>query len=588
MDVSTHHRLASVAVAFSLLVAGAASASAGSVSGHAIKKATTCLNGGVYRKTLWSPAPNGAQPGQIAPFGHLQAGQAVALTDTAVNGKNQCVANVQVYLALQEQAGGDTVTITNPSQCGGITQLPAAPTSHGVNPTWITCTTDSNGQVAMTYNAPATVPAYANVEINDCISVADETTSECAGYPPKYYTISFRTWYQFLLQYGFNLSPIAPSGSLVDGQPVPLTLTATGVDGTPQMNTQVMLEETGSLSGTTTAGSASTPLTNTFQAFTTDANGQIALTYTAPTIVPTSGVDTIVAQSDTSTAPAVFNSASYAYAPGYPTVSIGDITTTEGDTHSANTKGATGIFEVTLSSPQTTPITVQYITYCGVGDKACSEDILEHKTPRTMTIPAGKTDLQVKQIIYSYPELEPYVESYYLELTNPVGAILGRTTGSGILLGDNETTLAPLLYAGGAGVVCGMATQTAYVMVILSAPQSAAVGFQYATSDGSAVAGTDYTATSGTVSIPPGARNSSSRSPSFRARARQRPRASRSRSAAPRALPRSSSQPERGRSSTSTDAGPTSSRCRPYGSRGSSSNSSARASPPRARIPSFR
>jgi hypothetical protein len=186
-------------------------------------------------------------------------------------------------------------------------------------------------------------------------------------------------------------------------------------------------------------------------------------------------------------------------------VSIGDITTTEGDNHTANTKGATALFEVTLSSVQTTPVTVQYYTYCGVGDKACSEDILEAKTPRTVTIPAGQTSVQIKQIIYSYPELEPYNESYYLQLLTPgAGVILGRSTGLGLLLGDNEKTLAPLLYTGGAGVVCGAGAQAAYVQVILSAPQSGAVGFHYATSDGTALAGTDYTATSGSASIPAG------------------------------------------------------------------------------------
>jgi Calx-beta domain len=426
------------------------------------------------------------------------------MTDTAVNGKNQCVANVQVYLALQEQAGGDTVTITNPSQCGGITQLPAAPTSYGVNPTWITCTTDSNGQVDMTYTAPNPAPAYANVEINDCISVVDETTSECAGYPAKYYNISFRTWYQFLEQYQFNLSPVARSGSLVGGQSVPMTFTAVGVDGTPQMNTQVWFEESGAQSGTTTAGTSNTPLTSTFQSFMTDANGQIPLTYTAPLTPPSSGIDTIVAQSDTSTAPAVYNSTAYSYTSGYPTVSIGDVTTTEGDGPTVKTKGATALFELTLSAVQATPVTVQYFTYCGIGDKACSEDILEAKTPRTVTIPAGKTSVQIKQIIYSYSELEPYTESYYLQLTGPIGAVLGRSTGEGTLLGDNEKTLAPLLYAGGAGVVCGAATQTAYAVVILSSPQASAVGFQYGTTDGSAIAGTDYTATSGSASIPAG------------------------------------------------------------------------------------
>jgi hypothetical protein len=505
----TRTRLRSVVVALACVLGGAVIVGVSPASAHVAKaNLSTCINGGAYKKTIWTPAPNGVQPGQIAQFGHLQAGQLVAMTDTAVNGKNQCVANVHVYLALQEQAGGDTVTITNPSQCGGLTQLPAAPTSYGTNPTWITCTTDANGQVLMTYTAPMPAPAYANVEINDCISVADETTAECAGYPTNYYTISFRMWYQFLQQYQFSVSPIAHSGTLTSNQAVPITFTATGVDGTPQMSTQVWLEETGAQSGITTAGTSNTPLTNSFQAFMTDSNGQIPLTYTAPATPPTSGIDTIVTQSDTTSLPAVFNSTSYAYTVGYPTVSIGDITTTEGDKHTANTKGATGLFELTLSSIQTAPVTVQYYTFCGIGDKACSEDILEAKTPRTVTIPAGTTSVQIKQIIYSYPELEPYTESYYLQILAPAGAILGRSIGEGVLLGDNEKTLAPLMYVGGAGVVCGAGAQAVHAVVILSTPQSSAVGFQYATSDlmptPSAVAGIDYTATSGSATIPAG------------------------------------------------------------------------------------
>jgi hypothetical protein len=502
--VTTRRRFAKVLVASSFVLGVAASAGTMPASAHAGHSAAPCVSGGLYKKTLWSPASDGSQPGQIAPFGHLQAGQSVALTDTAVTGRNRCVADVPVYLALQEQAGGDVVTITNPSQCGGITQLPAAPISHRVNPTWITCTTDANGQVDMTYTAPSTTPGYANVEINDCISVRDETRSKCAGTSPKAYTISFRTWYQFLMQYQFSVSPIAPSGSLIGGQAVAMTLVATGVDGTPQMNAQIWLEETGAQFGITTAGTSDIPLTNTFQSFTTDVNGQIPLVYTAPATPPASGIDTIVAQDDTTPTPAVHNSASYAFAAGYPTVSIGDITTTEGDTPTANTKGPTVLFELTLSSPQTTPVSLQYFTYCGVGDQTCSEDIVEHTTPQPITIPAGQTSVQIKQLVFSYAAIEPYVESYHLELTNPVGAILGRSTGEGVLLADNETTLAPLLYAGGAGVVCGSGPQTAYATVILSTPQTAAVGFQYTTSDGSAIASADYTATSGTASIPIG------------------------------------------------------------------------------------
>jgi hypothetical protein len=76
-----------------------------SLGSHRSRQRLDVLNGGTVKKTHWTPAPNGAQRGQIAQFGHPQAGQSVAMTDTAVNGMNQCIANVQIYLALQEQAG---------------------------------------------------------------------------------------------------------------------------------------------------------------------------------------------------------------------------------------------------------------------------------------------------------------------------------------------------------------------------------------------------------------------------------------------------------------------------------------------------
>lgn len=147
---------------------------------------------------------------------------------------------------------------------------------------------------------------------------------------------------------------------------------------------------------------------------------------------------------------------------------------------------------------------MQYFTYCGIGDKACSEDILEAKTPRTVYIPAGQTSVQIKQIIYSYSELEPYTEFVLPPTPESRWCNPGTQHRRGHAARDNETTLAPLLYAGGAGVVCGAGTQTAHAVVILSSPQSAAVGFQYTTSDGTAAAGTDYTTTSGSASIPAG------------------------------------------------------------------------------------
>jgi hypothetical protein len=81
--------------------------------------------------------------------------------------------------------------------------------------------------------------------------------------------------------------------------------------------------------------------------------------------------------------------------------------------------------------------------------------------------------------------------------------VLGRSLGTGVLQPDNETTLAQTLYVGSTAVVCSdSGNQVMYITVTLSLPSTGAVTFQYTTTDGTAVAGTDYDATSGTYTIP--------------------------------------------------------------------------------------
>jgi hypothetical protein len=484
-------RRPSAAIAVIIAAAGSwvgASPAAAATTTHRPAASACAAPGSTYTHTAWSPAPYG-QPGQIAPFGHLQAGQSVTLTDTALNAKKVCVPGVTVYVNLEVNVPGDSLTIPA-AQCGGNTVLSSAP---------VACTTDANGQVTMTYTAPSVIPAYGNVEINDCISMASERQCQ-SGRPNN--SISWRSWYQYLMTYSFTRSPIAAAASLSAGQSVGVSLLAAGVDGTPQPATPIYLslQSTAAQQATVTVVGSGTPLTSTPQQFMTDATGTIGLSYTAPSLLPASGVDTIVAQSDTTSQPQVSNEASYAYSTGYPTVSVGDVTTTEGDNH----PNITAMFEVTLSAAQGTPVTLKYFTICGVGDKECGEDILQVKTPKTLTIPAGLTEAVIPITVYSYSSLEPYNETYLVQITAPTGAVLGRSIGTGELLGDDETTLAEYLYMGGSGVVVGSGTQTARVVVVLSSPAGADVSFQYATSDGSAMAGVDYTAESGTTTITAG------------------------------------------------------------------------------------
>jgi hypothetical protein len=300
--------------------------------------------------------------------------------------------------------------------------------------------------------------------------------------------------------YRFSTSPIAPSGRLTAGQNVVETLSVTGPGGTPQVNAKVFLSlsSTASKSGTATVGT--TALTTTPKSFFTNTSGQIQISYTAPSPLPNTGVDTISADGSAS-GTNLFNSTSYAYAASMPTVSAGDIAQVEGDGHGPTEKGIPAQFDVTLSAPQAAPVTVQYLTVCGIGDKGCKEDYLQtlEPTPRSVTFAAGQVSQVIPVIYYSYSASEPYPETMFVQLLNP---ILGRSLGNGTIIQDNETSTAETLYVGDAGVVRGDAgTQFAEFTVTLALPSTSVVTLHYATANGTALSGTDYTAVSGTASI---------------------------------------------------------------------------------------
>jgi Calx-beta domain len=127
-------------------------------------------------------------------------------------------------------------------------------------------------------------------------------------------------------------------------------------------------------------------------------------------------------------------------------------------------------------------------------------------TPKTVTIPAGQVTTIISVHVYSYPAPEPYPETFFIQLLNPSGAILGRSLGAGTIIQDTESDLAQRLYVGDTGVVrSSSGNQFAEFTVTLAAPQTTAVTFQFATSDGTAIQGTDYTTATGIGTINAGA-----------------------------------------------------------------------------------
>jgi hypothetical protein len=428
------------------------------------------------------PAPPVASAGSIGP------GQSVSFKVTVVSGTTPDPGGV-MYLFYAHTRQGDSTTVP-PAQCSGVSHVSLNQSS----PT--RCAGDSKGQLLITYTTSPQLQAQGGVRF-----VAENA--------PSRPTVMGNTHYAYSTEYRFSSSPIASSGSLGSGASVPVVLTAKSGLDTPIPNGTAYLSFVRA-SGGGSARVGATTLTSTPALFTADSTGSLQLTYTAPLIPPTGGVDSIVAQ-DIAGSPTEVNSDMYAFAAATPVVSASDVTVTEGD----QLPGIPAKFTITVSPVQSNPVTVQYTTLCGVGDQGCEilipDDFNPVLTPVTVTIPAhaSSTTVNVQQFSYTGGHGgESYNEGWFVKLENPSGAVLGRSVGEGLLQPDVESIPAvlPYLYTGGAAVVPNTdpSGEPLYFSVTLGALQSTTVTFNYATASGSAVAGVDFIPTSGTASIPAG------------------------------------------------------------------------------------
>jgi hypothetical protein len=387
-----------------------------------------------------------------------------------------------VYLSYTTTAAGDSATVPS-SQCGGASRLSSSP---------LLCLADSKGQIVLMYTAPPVPPGQ---------GTAVFLAANAASHP----SVMSADSYDYATNYRFSPSPIARSGSLTAGAMVHLSVSAQTALDAPEPNSPVYLSFVPATGGGTANVVGSPALTSSPTLYRTDSQGLVALTYVAPASVPAAGVDTIVIQ-DLRQAPQVTNTDSYAFSAKMPVVSVGDASAVEGDVK----PGIPAEFTVTIAPVQANPVTFQYTTTCGVGDTACAEDFAPVLTPQTITIAAHTSSAKVAVTIYSYLAAgngEPYDEGFFVHLSNPRGAVLGRSVGEGTILPDHEAPKIAFayLYTGDVGLVPTIgANVPVYVTISLGVPQKSAVTFHYATADGSALAGRDYAAASGTMTIPAG------------------------------------------------------------------------------------
>ncbi|MBS7540666.1 beta strand repeat-containing protein [Ancylobacter lacus] len=181
-----------------------------------------------------------------------------------------------------------------------------------------------------------------------------------------------------------------------------------------------------------------------------------------------------------------------------PVASIASASVSEGNSGTTNL-----VFTVTLSSASATATTLKYATADGTA-KAGSD---YKATSGTLTIAAGATTGTVTVAVTGDTTYEAN-ETLSLVLSSPTGATLAggasSLTATGTIKNDDA---APVASIASASVNEGNSGTTNLVFTVtLSSASATATTLKYATADGTAKAGSDYTATSGTLTIAAGAK----------------------------------------------------------------------------------
>jgi hypothetical protein len=177
-----------------------------------------------------------------------------------------------------------------------------------------------------------------------------------------------------------------------------------------------------------------------------------------------------------------------------PTISINDVTVTEG-----NTGSVSAVFTVSLSAASAQQVTVQYATADGTATAGSDYTA----TSGTLTFAPGETSRTITVGVLGDTAVEG-TETFVVNLTSPVNATIADAQGVGTIL-DNDTAPLPTLSINDVTVTEGnTGSVTAVFTVTLSAASAQQVTVQYATANSTATAGSDYTATSGTLTFTPG------------------------------------------------------------------------------------
>lgn len=179
--------------------------------------------------------------------------------------------------------------------------------------------------------------------------------------------------------------------------------------------------------------------------------------------------------------------------PVLPAISVGDASIVEGN---SGTKQM--VFTVSLSQAATGPVTVDYATANGTA--TAGQDYVA--TSGTITFAAGETRKTISVTVNGDKAAE-LNETLALTLSSPTGATIADGTAAGTILTDEA--IVPWIAIADATVQEGdSGARDLSFAVTLSQATTNTVTVAYGTVDGTATAGQDYVAQSGTLTFAPG------------------------------------------------------------------------------------
>jgi hypothetical protein len=190
------------------------------------------------------------------------------------------------------------------------------------------------------------------------------------------------------------------------------------------------------------------------------------------------------------TASVAFNAGDFVLPP--PSLSISDVTVTEGNTGTVN-----AVFTVTLSASWDQTITVLYATADNTATTADNDYLA---TSGTLTFDPGVTSQTVTVVVNGdrRPESD---ESFFVNLDSATVAPIADAQAVGTILNDEPN----ITIADVSGTEGNSGTTNFVFTVNLSAAYDQTVTVHYSTADGTATtAGSDYVAASGTLTFDPG------------------------------------------------------------------------------------